>query len=187
MFTRISKTVFTLILFVAAVMTAGYAQQAQPAQPAGKIGVINSQEILEKSVEGKRVISQFQARDKQFQADLTKRDEEIRQLETRLNTQQLTLTQDALLQLNTDLEKKRTDRKRVQEDAAAEMQNMQVRLFSKVNSELIVIVEALGKERGFDMIIDLAKSGAVYWSPGIDLTAEVIKKYDASKAAPPVK
>jgi outer membrane protein len=190
MFTRIAKTVFTLILFVAAVMTAGYAQQAQtaqPAQPAGKIGVINSQEILEKSVEGKRVITQLQARDKQYQADLTKRDEEIRQLETRLNTQQLTLTQDALLQLNTDLEKKRTDRKRIQEDAAADMQNMQVRLFSKVQTELIAIVEALGKERGFDMIIDLGKSGAIYWSPGIELTAEVIKKYDATKVTPPGK
>jgi hypothetical protein len=58
---------------------------------------------------------------------------------------------------------------------------MQARLFSKVQSELIAIVEALGKERGFDMIIDLGKSGAIYWTPATDLTAEVIKRYDASK------
>ena len=181
MFPRIAKAALSLILFVSMVLASGYAQQPQAAS---KIGVINSQEILEKSSEGKKVISQLQAKDKQYQADLTKRDDEIRQLETRLNTQQLTLTQDALIQLNTDLEKKRTDRKRIQEDAAADMQNLQVRLFSKVQNELIAIVEALGKERGFDMIIDLGKSGAVYWNPATDLTAEVIKRYDASRATP---
>jgi len=180
MFTRTAKTVFCLMLFAGVTLAAGYAQQTQT----GKIGVINSQEILEKSSEGKKVLAQLQAKDKQYQADLTKRDDEIRQLETRLNTQQLTLTQDALIQLNTDLEKKRTDRKRIQEDAAADMQNMQVRLFSKVQTELIAIVEALGKERGFDMIIDLGKSGAIYWNPSTELTSEVIKRYDASKATP---
>jgi hypothetical protein len=33
------------------------------------------------------------------------------------------------------------------------------------------------------MIFDLAKSGAVYFNPVVDITEEVIKKYDASKAA----
>jgi Skp family chaperone for outer membrane proteins len=32
------------------------------------------------------------------------------------------------------------------------------------------------------MVFDLARSGAVYWNPANDVTAEVIKRYDASKA-----
>jgi Skp family chaperone for outer membrane proteins len=152
-------------------------------QQSSKIGVINSQEVLEKSSEGKKVIARLQERDKKNQADLAKLDDEIRQLETRLNTQRLTLADEALMQMNSDLAKKRTDRTRLSEDAGRDIQELQFRLFNKVQSELIPIIEQLGKEKGFDMIFDLAKSGAVYFNPVVDITEEVIKKYDASKAA----
>jgi Skp family chaperone for outer membrane proteins len=148
-----------------------------------KIGVINSQDVLEKSAEGKRVIARIQERDKQYQANIAKLDEEIRALQTSLNTQRLTMTEEAALAKTADLEKKTTDRKRMAEDAYSGMQDLTQRLFKKVQDELIPIVETLGKERGLDMIFDLAKSGAVYWSPAIDFTADVIKRYDASKAA----
>jgi Skp family chaperone for outer membrane proteins len=75
----------------------------------------------------------------------------------------------------------------VAEDAVRDFQDLQVKLFQKVQSELIPIIEALGKEKGLDLILDLAKSGAVYYNPVIDLTEDVIKRYDASKAAPPAK
>ena len=174
------RTVHLLILAVFALsfVSAGFAQQT------GKIGVINSQMVLEKSAEGKRVIAQLQDRDKKSQADLGRLDNEIKSLETKLSTQRLTLTEEAGLQINSDLEKKKTDQKRLSEDAVRELQELQYRLFNKVQGELIPIIEGLGKEKGMDVIFDLAKSGAVYVNPVIDLTDEVIRRYDASKAVP---
>jgi Skp family chaperone for outer membrane proteins len=147
-----------------------------------KIGVLNSQDVLEKSGEGKKVIARLQEKDKQNQAAIAKFDDDIRALQTKLNTQRITLTEDAVMQLTSDLEKKNIDRKRMAEDAYSGMQELTQRLFKKVQDELIPIVETLGKERGLDIIFDLAKSGAVYWSPAIEVSAEVIKRYDASKA-----
>jgi outer membrane protein len=174
------RTVHLLILtvFVLSFVSAGFAQQT------GKIGVINSQMVLEKSAEGKKVIAQLQDKDKKGQADLTRLDNEIKALETKLSTQRLTLTEEAALQINSDLERKKTDQKRLSEDAVREIQELQYRLFNKVQGELIPIIEALGKEKGMDVIFDLAKSGAVYVNPVIDLSDEVIRRYDASKAAP---
>jgi len=169
---------WTLALFVLSFLSPGFAQQT------GKTGVINSQMVLEKSAEGKRVITQLQDRDKKSQSDLARLDNEIKQLETKLNTQRLTLTDEAAMQINSDVEKKKTDQKRLSEDAVRELQELQYRLFNKVQSELIPIIEGLGRERGLDVIFDLAKSGAVYFNPIIDLTDEVIRRYDASKAAP---
>jgi len=168
----------TLALFVLSFLSVGFAQQT------GKIGVINSQVVLEKSVEGKRAITQLQDKDKKSQSDLAKLDNEIKQLEAKLSTQRLTLTDEAAMQINSDLEKKKTDQKRLSEDAVREIQELQYRLFNKVQGELIPIIEGLGKEKGMDVIFDLAKSGAVYFNPIIDLTDEVIRRYDASKAAP---
>lgn len=177
------RTVHLLILavFAASFVSAGFAQQA------GKIGVINSQMVLEKSAEGKRVIAQLQDRDKKSTGDLNRLDNEIKALETKLSTQRLTLTEEAALQINSDLEKKKTDQKRLSEDAVRELQELQYRLFNKVQGELIPIIEGLGKEKGMDVIFDLAKSGAVYVNPVIDVTDEVIRRYDASKAAPAAK
>jgi outer membrane protein len=174
------RVLLLLSLFVAAV-SLSFAQQSF------RIGVINSQDVLERSAEGKRVIARLQEKDKSNQGVLTKIDDEINQLQTRINTQRLTLAEEALYNMNADLQKKQTDRKRVAEDAVRDFQDLQVKLFNKVQSELIPIIEALGKEKGFDLILDLAKSGAVYFNPTVDLTEEVIKRYDASKAAPPAK
>jgi Skp family chaperone for outer membrane proteins len=110
-------------------------------------------------------------------------DEEIRNLETRINTQRLTLTNEAMMQLSSDLEKKRTERKRFAEDSLREMQEFTGRLFQRVQTELLPIIEQLGKDKGLDVIFDLARSGAIYFNPMIDMTQEVITRYDASKAS----
>ena len=172
---RTSGILFALALFVVALAAAAIAQV--------KVGVIDSQEVLEKSAEGKKVLARLTETDKQNQAAIAKLDDEIRQLQTKLNTQRLTLTEDAVTQLRTDLERKNTDRKRKAEDAYASMQELTQRLFTKVQDELIPIVEQLGKETGPRRHPRPGQErGAVYWSPAIDLTADVIKRYDAAKA-----
>lgn len=166
-----------LALLLALLVSAGLAQQDL------KIGVVNSQEVLEKSAEGKRVMAQLQSKDSKAQSDIAKLDEDIRTLETRLNTQRLTLTQEALLNMQADLDRKRTDRKRFAEDQVREMNELTARLFQRIQNELLPIIEAIGKEKGLDIIFDLGRSGAIYFNPTIDVTAEVIQKYDASKAS----
>jgi len=157
------------------------------AQTAAKVGVLDSQRVLETSVEGKRAIAQLEARNKQLQADVAKLAEQIKGLETRLSTQRLTLTVEAAQALNADLARKQTEHKRVSEDATRELQELQFKLLNKIQAELIPLIEALGKEKGLDVIFDLAKSGAVYFNPAADLTNELIRRYDAAKAAPPAK
>lgn len=170
---QVLANTFLVVLLLLTGFSLGWAQ--------GKIGVVNSQDVLEKSIEGKRVIAQLQEQDKKNQDQLAKLDEEIRKLEMRLNTQRLTLTEEAALQLNSDLTKKRTERTRLSEDMARDMQEMQYRLYTRLQNELIPIIEQIGKEKGLDLIFDLARSGAVYFNPTIDITEEVIKRYDALK------
>ena len=172
---RSIRTCSFLVLVIAGLFSLALAQEQI------KIGVVNSQEVLEKSSEGKKAIAQLQEKDRSQQSRLSKLDEEIRQLETKLNTQRLTLTNQAILQMSSDLDKKRTDRKRLAEDAVREIQDMRLRLFNKVQTELLPIIEQLGKERNIEIIFDLASSGAIYFNPAIELTEEVIKRYDASK------
>jgi len=166
-----------LTIVIALLVSVGFAQQEF------KIGVVNSQDVLEKSAEGKKVMAQLQSRDSKAQADIAKLDEDIRTLETRLNTQRLTLTQEALMNMQADLERKRTERKRFIEDQGSDLNALQISLFQRIQNELLPIIEQIGVEKNLDLIFDLARSGAIYFNPAIDLTNEVILKYDASKAS----
>jgi len=134
-------------------------------------------------LKAKKAIAQLEERNRKNQQDLSKLDEQIRQLETKLNTQQLTMSQEALLSLSADLDRKRTERQRIAEDANRDMQELQQRLFLKIQSEVMPVIAKLGQEKGIDLILDLRASGVLYFNPAIDLTDEVIKRYDAGKSA----
>lgn len=152
-----------------------------------KIAVINSPAAFQTSVEGKRAASQFQTREDKIKGDLARIDNELRALETRLSTQRLTLTNEAVVQLQGDFDRKTTERKRTEEDATRDYQQFQMNVMQKIRNEMIAIVSQIAQERGFDAVLDVAASGIVYFNQTIDITGEVVRRYDASKAAPPLK
>jgi Skp family chaperone for outer membrane proteins len=179
---RIRTIAPLIILFVLVVAAAGYAQQVS------KIAIINSQVAFETSIEGKKALTQMQDRENKIKTDIQKLDDSIRLLENKLTTGRLTMTNDALLGIQADIEKKTTERKRYEEDATREGQQFANNIIQKIRAEMVTIIENLAKERGFDLVLDMITSGVVTSSPTIDITSEVVRRYDQSKAAtPPVK
>lgn len=175
-----------IVLIILAVAGATYAQQVT------KIAVINAQRAFETSGEGKKAFNQLQNLDTKIKGDLQKMDDAIRLLENRLNTGRLTMTNEALLALQSDIEKKTTERKRYEEDQTRDAQQLSNNLIQKIRTEMIAVIEALAKERGIELVLDASspQSGIVTANPAIDITDEVVKRYDAAKgvpAAPPVK
>jgi outer membrane protein len=158
------------------------------AQQTVKVVVVNSAAAFEQSAEGKKAIAQLQERDAKIKADIQKTEDAIRALEGRLTTGRLTMTQSALLAMQNDIAKKTTEGKRYQEDAARDFTQFRDNLVGKIRAEMVAIIQALRKEKGYDLVLDLATSGLVDFEPTLDITAEVVRRYDAAKAgAPPVK
>ncbi|MCX6572026.1 MAG: OmpH family outer membrane protein [Candidatus Aminicenantes bacterium] len=179
---RVRTIVPLVILFILVVAGVSYAQQAS------KIAIINSQKAFETSVEGKRVLGQMQDRETKIKTDIQKQDDSIRLLENKLSTGRLTMTNEALLGIQADIDKKTTERKRYEEDATRDAQQFSGNLVQKIRAEMVTIIENLAKERGLELVLDVAQSGVVTFSPTVDITDEIIRRYDQSKAAtPPVK
>lgn len=174
---RSTSKAILLILFVAGIVSLSYAQQPM------KIGVVDSQEVLEKSQEGKRVTAQIESKNKTLQEDLVRLDDTIRNLETKLNTQRLTLTQEAASNLISDIDKRRTERARFVEDSRRELNDLTQRLFNRLQGELRPIIAEIGKEKNLDLIFDVGSSGIIYFNPAVNLTQEIIQRYDASKGS----
>jgi Skp family chaperone for outer membrane proteins len=175
-------TVPQVIILILAFTGASFAQQTT------KIVVVNSSRAFEQSAEGKKALAQLQQRDAKVKADIQSREEAIRTLESRINTGRLTMTQDALLAMQADIDKKTTERKRYEEDAARDFAQFRDNLVGRIRSEMVTVIMALRKEKGYDLVLDLVSSGLVDFEPALDVTDEVIRRYDTSKAAaPPVK
>jgi len=171
-----------VILFVVAVAGAAY--------PQSKIAVINSQQAFETSVEGKKALTQMTERENKIKSDIQRLDDAIRLLENKLTTGRLTMTNEALVAIQADIDKKTTERKRYEEDATRDGNQFANNIIQKIRAEMVAVIEALAKERGFDLVLDMVTSGVVTSSPTIDITTEVVRRYDQSKAAtatPPVK
>ncbi|PLX66773.1 MAG: hypothetical protein C0603_11270 [Denitrovibrio sp.] len=82
-------------------------------------------------------------------------------------------------------EKKRTEIQRQirnfntqKDDYAKELKRLEMRHLKKVQDEVMKIVADLGKELGYEMILELQNSAVLYRADSIDITDNVIKRYD---------
>jgi Skp family chaperone for outer membrane proteins len=167
-----------LILFSGLIVFPGYAQQPP------KIAAVDLQQALERSVEGQNVLSQLKQKEQAVMSELGKYDQQITSLETKLRTQRLTLNEEAQQKLSFDLETARIQRKRVEEDATKEFQRLQFTLVSKLRNEVLAVVGDYAKEQRISLVLDLsAPSGVVFCEPALDITTEIIRRYDSTKSA----
>lgn len=174
----IGRNLGNIILFILALtvlVTQGFAEQLF------KVAVINSQKTLQNSDEGKKVIVQLQEKEHKIKNNLAIIEKEIQALDKKLKTQRFTLTLEVQQQLALDLDNLRTKYNRSEEDSAREWQQLKFRLFGKIRNELFPVIESVAKEKEFSLVLDFASEGVVYFNPAIDITDEVIKRYNASK------
>lgn len=168
------------ILGLAAVFAiAGFTQQSP------KIAAVDLQKTLEQSSEGKSVVSQLRQKEQAILGELEKLDKQILSLETRLNTQRLALSDEAQQKLAFELESARIQRKRTEEDSTKEFQRLQFTLVSRLRTEVYSVIQSYAREQQISLVFDLsAPAGVVYCEPGLDITSEIIRRYDAAKTSP---
>jgi len=90
----------------------------------------------------------------------------------------LTLKEEALSQLQIEIDKKEADQRKYEQDSSADFNQLKAKLIKKIRDGLLVIVDELVKEKGYDLVFDLSSSGLIYFQPALDITEEVIKRYD---------
>ena len=155
-----------------------------PAQQPPKVAAVDLQQALERSAEGRNVLSQLRQKEQAIRGELGKYDQQILSLESRQKSQRLTLNEEAQQKLAFELETARLQRQRVEEDASKEFQQLQFTLVSKLRNEVLAVVNGYAKEQQISLVFDLsAPSAVVFCEPALDITTEIIRRYDASRAS----
>jgi Skp family chaperone for outer membrane proteins len=94
------------------------------------------------------------------------------------------MSEAARAQLEKDIERQTVEGQRFEQDAQAELTELQQELQRDFQTKLMPILEQLSKEKGLQALLSAADSGVIWADPGLDLTLEAVKKMDATTAAP---
>jgi outer membrane protein len=90
-------------------------------------------------------------------------------------------------QLEKEIEKQQLEVQRFQQDAQAEINELQTELQNDFVKKVSPIFQQIAVEKGLHMLFNAADAGFAWVDPGLDLTNEVIRRLDAvnKPAAPP--
>jgi outer membrane protein len=157
-----------------------WGQGAGPAAAPGKVGVIGMQEAILNTAQGKKGMAELQRKYQPRQQDLQRQQQEIQALTEQLQKQQATLSDEESRRLNRDLEEKQKLFKRASEDfnadAAADRDEMMRRILQK----MAPLVSDYAQQNGYSLVVDGAQMPIYFAARDIDLTEEMVKRYDAA-------
>ena len=154
--------------------------------PAGaKIGVVNLQLIAQNSVEGKAASSRVQALIQKKQTEGGDKAKQLQANQQKLQTSGGVMSDAARAALEKDIERQQREGERFQQDAQAEVNELQQELQGEFQKKLFPLLQALAQEKGLQVLLSQQDAGVIWWEPGIDLTAEAVKKLDAASPAKP--
>jgi outer membrane protein len=156
------------------------------AEAAGtRIGYIDLQKVLVRSVAGVAAREQLERERTAMTKDLEARKTEIDKLREELEKKGLVLSADARREKEELLQRKVRDARRVGEDLDKELQRKEQQMVGRIGQEVVGVIERVGKDRGFLLILEKRGASVIYGDPESDITDEIIKLYDQEKAKKP--
>ena len=168
---RASKWVFLTIMAVFVCASTGLSADV------AKIGVVEFQRLLDNSDDGKEFKAQITEKGKQMEAELKSKGAEIEELKKRLEREALVMSKEMREEKEREFRIKVNDIKTLQKRYETELQGIQKKMMGQLQADTLEIIDEIGKSRGYLMIMD--KRGVLYAPSTVDITDEVIKRYNA--------
>ena len=156
-----------------------------PFPEGAKFAFIDIQAIASNSSEGKAATAKLDELRKKKNSELLAKQNALKAMQDKLQAGGTVLNDAARAQLEKDIDKANRDMQFAQQDAQTEVQDLTNQLQGDFQDKLNPVIEQLRVDKGLLMIFSIRDSGVVAAEPGLDLSAEVIKRFDsAAKTAP---
>ena len=164
------------------------AQQPAPAaapSPASstRIAYIDVQRVLARSSAGVAAREQLEREKSVMQKEMDGKRVELEKLRDELEKKGPLMTADARREKQETFERKRRDAARMMDDFQKELEKKEQTLLQRVLGELSGVIEKVGKDKGFYMIVEKRGASVLYASPDADLTDDIIRAYDSQAPA----
>jgi outer membrane protein len=162
-------------------------QPPRPFPEGSKFAFVDIQVIASNSAEGKAATAKLDELRKKKNTELQSKATALKSMQDKLAAGGTVLSDSARSQLQKDIEKGQRDLEYAQTDAQTEVQDLTNQLQEEFQQKLNPILEQVRADKGLLMIFSSRDAGIVAADMGLDLSDEVIKRFDASAKAGPKK
>ncbi|HUG37405.1 MAG TPA: OmpH family outer membrane protein [Candidatus Limnocylindrales bacterium] len=150
---------------------------AQGIQPS-RVAFVDVQRILARSAAGVAAREQLEREKAGMQKTVDGHRVEAEKLRDDLEKKGQLLSADARREKQENLERKVRDVRRLVDDLQKELQKKEQELLAKVLHDVSGIVQKIGKDRGYTLVVEKRGGGVVYGAPEADLTDEIVRAFD---------
>ncbi len=146
-----------------------------------KIAYVDIQKAVNDSNAGKEAKKAITKDIEKFQRIAADKQKELQTLKESLDKQVLMLTPDARATKEKEYQNKLREFQRWGEDTQNEVNQKRVEMERNISVALIKVIQKIGTDEGYTVILEKNENIVLYASKAIDITDRVIKTYDAQK------
>lgn len=157
-------------------------QPPAPFPQGAKVGFVNLQAIAQLSIDGKAAAAKVNAVAQKKQTEAADKAKLLQANQQKLDSSGSVMSAAALAQLQKDIERQTLEGQRFEQDAQAELNELQQQLQQEFQTKLMPVLEAISKEKGLQVLFSAGDSGVIWAEPGIDLTLDAVARLDRPKA-----
>jgi len=146
-----------------------------------KIGAVDIRKAVNECQAGKEAKKNLLTEVEKFQKLVGDRQKELQGMKESLEKQAPMLTQEARASKEKDYQTKVREFQRWGEDSQNEVNQKRVEMEGRIAQDLFKVVQKIGADEGYTIILEKNESIVIYTNSALDLTERVIKAYDTQK------
>jgi len=161
--------------------------QAAPALVPTKVAVINIQAAITTTKDGQKAAADLEERFTPKRKDMEKKQQEIKDLQDKLQRGGNTLSQTAKDDTQRSIDQKTRSFNYDMQDAQAEYETEQRKVIDELGQKMMQIIDKYAVANGYALVLDVSNQNTpvLYASNGIDITKEIIDLYDKTASSLP--
>ncbi len=146
-----------------------------------KIGYVDLQKALNLSKAGVAAKQEIGNQLKKFEVEFKTMQDDLQKLKGELEKQAVLLSDSAKADKEREYQKNLKELQRFNKDVREEMQQKDAEHTKRILNELFEILQKIGKDGGYTMVIEKNEGAVIFADESVDLTDELIKAYDAKQ------
>ena len=167
-------SVFRVSLFAAGFLAFAGVAAAQEL----KIAVVDLDQAINATDQGKKAREELQSKQKQAEGQLKPMYERGKALAEEIQSKRFVLSEDALRQKQLDLAEIQSDLRAKGAELEGQFKVDYERLVGPLRQKLLGIIDDIGKEQGYTLIFEHGTPGLVYAKEALDITDQVVQRFN---------
>ena len=159
------------------------AAQSTPASSGDKVAVVDIQQAIMDTAEGRQAIQSLQKKYQPRETEIQQRQQDVQQMQQQIQKQMTTLSADEQRRMSHDLQEKQTGLQRLEQDAQSSFQYDRDTLMRTLGQKMVKVINQYASTHGYALVIDGSQVPVYYAAKGVDITPEIVKLYNSSHPA----